>query len=51
MSKSSTSSLTDKGKVNKYQLIGKYIDLVSFIVFGIAWVAVTVGFIVAVTAK
>ncbi|KAK3750037.1 hypothetical protein RRG08_027360 [Elysia crispata] len=51
MSKSSTSSLTVKGKVNKYQLIGKYIDLVSFIVFGIAWVAVTVGFIVAVTAK
>ncbi|KAK3788232.1 hypothetical protein RRG08_029028 [Elysia crispata] len=50
-STSTTSKSTDKVKVNKYKLIGKHIDLVSLIVFGFAWMSVTVGFMASITAR
>ncbi|CAL1535033.1 unnamed protein product [Lymnaea stagnalis] len=31
-------------KVNKYKLIGKHIDLVSFVIFLLLWLAATLGF-------
>ncbi|KAK0064742.1 neuronal acetylcholine receptor subunit beta-3 [Biomphalaria pfeifferi] len=33
-----------ESELNKYRLIGKYIDLVSFIIFLIIWICVTTGF-------
>ncbi|GFR86377.1 neuronal acetylcholine receptor subunit alpha-3 [Elysia marginata] len=52
-SKSTISNFTgskDEPKVNKYKLIGKYIDRVSLVVFGVIWVSVTVGFMAAIMA-
>ncbi|RUS89880.1 hypothetical protein EGW08_002321 [Elysia chlorotica] len=37
-------------RVNKYKLIGKYIDLVSLAVFGVVWLSVTVGFMASMAA-
>ncbi|CAL1526829.1 unnamed protein product [Lymnaea stagnalis] len=34
----------EKTTVNKYKLIGKHIDLVSFVCFFLVWLGVTVGF-------
>ncbi|GFR71229.1 neuronal acetylcholine receptor subunit alpha-6 [Elysia marginata] len=36
--------------VNNYKLIGKHIDMVSLIVFGVIWLSVTIGFMAAITA-
>ncbi|GFN98287.1 neuronal acetylcholine receptor subunit alpha-3 [Plakobranchus ocellatus] len=36
-------------KGNKYKQIGKHIDMISFMVFGILWVAVTLGFMITVS--
>ena len=40
-----------KVKVNKYKLVGKHIDLISLVLFGIVWVAVTVEFLVSAGAR
>ncbi|CAL1536238.1 unnamed protein product, partial [Lymnaea stagnalis] len=34
-----------KTKVNKYKVIGKHIDLISFVVFFIIWVVLTLAFL------
>ena len=36
--------------INKFRLIGKYIDMVSLAVFGVIWVSVTVGFMAAMSS-
>ncbi|XP_055894108.1 acetylcholine receptor subunit alpha-like [Biomphalaria glabrata] len=40
----------NKNEHNKYRLIGKYIDFVSFIVFLIIWICVTIGFMLDITS-
>ena len=42
--------LGEESRVNKYKLIGKYIDMVSLAVFGVVWVSVTIGFMAAMSA-
>ncbi|XP_059158985.1 acetylcholine receptor subunit alpha-like [Physella acuta] len=37
-----------KPKVNKYKLIGKHIDLISFVIFFIIWIGVTLGFLFSI---
>ena len=37
-------------EVNKYKLVGKYIDMVSLVVFTVAWVSVTVGYMSAIAS-
>ncbi|GFR77192.1 hypothetical protein ElyMa_002231100 [Elysia marginata] len=39
--------VTRKVKANRYKMIGKYIDLVSLLLFGLVWVAVTVEFLIS----
>ncbi|KAH9488468.1 Neuronal acetylcholine receptor subunit beta-3 [Bulinus truncatus] len=39
-----------KIEVNKYRTIGKYIDIVSFVVFMVIWILVTVGFMLDITS-
>ncbi|KAK3778453.1 hypothetical protein RRG08_014080 [Elysia crispata] len=36
--------------INKFRLIGKYIDMVSLAVFGVIWVSVTLGFMAAMSS-
>ncbi|GFN98805.1 neuronal acetylcholine receptor subunit alpha-3 [Plakobranchus ocellatus] len=45
---SSSRSRMKDVKVNRYKIIGKYIDMASLILFGMTWVAVTVGFVFAI---
>ena len=40
--------VNDEPKVNNYKIIGRYIDMVSLAVFGLIWVSVTLGFMVAI---
>ncbi|XP_005097365.1 neuronal acetylcholine receptor subunit beta-3-like [Aplysia californica] len=40
-----------KGRRNNYQLIVKYIDLVSFVVFFVIWVGVTLGFLISISTN
>ena len=40
----------DQPRINKYKLIGKYIDMVSLVVFGVIWVSVTTGYMAAISA-
>ncbi|GFS26215.1 neuronal acetylcholine receptor subunit alpha-3, partial [Elysia marginata] len=37
-------------EVNKYKIIGKHIDKVSLLIFGVCWVSVTIGFMAAIAA-
>ncbi|GFN86572.1 neuronal acetylcholine receptor subunit alpha-7 [Plakobranchus ocellatus] len=51
----STSSLSPSeisktaGRVNKYKLVGKHIDMISLVVFGTVWIGTTLGFMIAIT--
>ncbi|XP_059159005.1 neuronal acetylcholine receptor subunit alpha-3-like [Physella acuta] len=42
-------SRDDKPAVNKYKAVGKYIDLVCFIVFFVSWLTCTLGFMLSIT--
>ena len=38
-------------KVNKYKIIGKYIDMISFVVFIIIWVIITMFIIIKIGSR
>ena len=40
-----------KPPINKYKMIGKHIDTISFIVFSVVWSIVTFSFVMAMAAE